>query len=253
MATTTVVLAGAATAGDAMAIGPWPAPVDGDANPLWGTDQQFNGFGATADAGIKLWIPVGGAKRKVVTRTIGARQTLSGRLANKYTDTPIAGGWVTFARELNDRNGWKAVTRAQTDKKGRFRATMPGGPTRRFAVVYWPTIGSPGPVYSRRVQVRSAPKVWFTASSKSRGLVSFKGRVHGAAIPDGGLLVAIQVANRSNWTTVRLIRTDNAGRYSVRYRFAVRGRKFNVRLHVPRQSGWRLHTGDSKTLRVRSR
>lgn len=248
----TTVVAGA-TAGEATAIGPWPAPVEGDANPLWGTPQQFNGFGATADAGIRIWIPVDGKRRKVVTRTIGARQRISGRLANKFTDTPIAGAWVTFARELNDRNGWKAVTRAQTDKKGRFSARMPGGPTRRFAVVYWPAIGSPAPVYSRRVQVRSAPKIWFTAKSRSRGLVAFKGRVHGAAVPNGGLLVAVQVANRENWTTVRLIRTDNAGRYAVRYRFAVRGRRFTTRLHVPRQAGWRLHTGDSRVVRVRSR
>jgi hypothetical protein len=248
-----MAIGGGALAGEASAIGPWPAPVEGDVNPLLGSTQQFNGFGATADAGISLWIPVDGHKRKVDTRTIGARPTLSGRLANRYVDTPIVGGVVTFARELNDRNGWKAVARARTDKHGRFKARMPAGPTRRFAVVYWPTIGSATAVYSRRVQVRSSPKIWFKATSRKRGLVAFKGRVHGAAVPSGGLLVAIQVANRTNWTTVRLIRTDGAGRFSARYRFAVRGRRFSVRLHVPRQNGWRLHTGDSKALRVRSR
>ena len=96
-------------------------------------------------------------------------------------------------------------------------------------------------------------KVWLRATPRRRGLVTMRGRVTGGVIPAGGLVVSLQVRNRGGWVGVRLVRTTASGRFSGRYRFSVRGRRYTVRALVPQQPGWRLHTGTSASRRVRAR
>lgn len=234
---------------------PWPAPVaGGDVNPLLGTPYPANGSNATPDAKIVLRLRNGGRLTTVATTTVGGRPVVRGRLSQRATGKAIAGAVVTVARELADRQGWQAVKRVQTSKQGRFEARMsPAWAARRFAVTYWPLATSPLPVYSRRVLSRVAPKVWMRATPRGGGLVSLRGRVTGSKIPAGGLVVALQVRNRGGWVGVRLVRTTSSGRFSGRYRFSIRGRRYTMRAQVPRQPQWRLHTGTSAALRVRAR
>lgn len=250
--TSGVALGAAATAG-AQGGAPWPGPVEGGANMLAGTPFAVNGAPAALDARLAVWLDRGGLRATVVTRRIGSRQLLQGRLINPQGNRAIRGALVTVAREIVDRPGWKVLRTVQTSRRGGFGVTLPPGPTRRFGAFYYATAVNPVPIYSRRVQVRSSSRVSIRAQRRRRGLVVFRGRVSGARVPSGGLLVAIQVNNRGTWPAVRLARAGADGRFTARYRFAVRRRGFSVRARVPRQTGWRLLAGTSRTLRVQPR
>lgn len=241
----------AAPAASAQNPNPWPAYVAGGGNPLTGTWYAANGRHASAAARVDAGL--GRVGRRVATFSAGARPLLRGRLRDER-GRAIGGAVLIVAREVVDRPGWQAVRRVRTSPGGRFRTMLsPAWAPRRFAVVYWPFASSPAPAFSAAMLARAAPRVWLRAVPRRRGLVSMRGRVTGSRVPVGGLLVALEIRNRASWAAVRLVRTNGSGRFAGRYRFAVRGRRFTVRARVPRQAGWRLHTGVSRPLRIRPR
>jgi hypothetical protein len=94
--------------------------------------------------------------------------------------------------------------------------------------VYWPTISATLPLFSATVVVRTSARVYLkTAMLEGRRIV-YRGRVSGAPIPPGGLLVAAQVRNGASWATVALIRTYQSGRFVARYRFKHAARRFEA-------------------------
>jgi hypothetical protein len=239
----------------------WPVPVTGATNPLAGTAFTFNGGQATANAKLQVWLPVGRDHRKAITRTIGRRTAVGGRLTNRDTRHAINGATVTLAAQVVYGGDWIAVAHVHTDRHGHFRAVLPPGHNRRVAVLYWPAVDSPGPVYSRRLLVRASSRVSLSTRTTGRSVL-FRGRVSGdprspsggpaAPIPSGGLLVAIQVRNnRGNWVTARLTRTGNGGRFRVRYRFG--SGAFSVRALAPAQTAWPLYGGHSSVRIIRPR
>lgn len=230
---------------------PWPAPVAGATNPLIGTRFVLNGGYATANASLRVWLPVGGKQRTKITRTIGERTVLRGQLHNRDTRRAIRGATVTVAAESVYGGGWVALGNLRTDRDGLFRVTLPPGGSARAAILYWPTVNASAPVYSRRLLVRASGRVNLARpySGKHRSF-RFDGRVSGAPIPPSGLLVALQVRNRhGNWVTARLDRTNSAGRYRVRYRFT--SGRLTVRVRVPAQTGWPLFGGESQPRHIR--
>ena len=145
---------------------------------------------------------------------------------------------------------WSAVATARTSRSGRFRAVLPAGANRRTAVLYWPAASSP--IFSRRLLVRAAGRVYLAKPYRSRPRTyRFDGKVSGAPIPAGGLLIALQVRNRrGNWVTARLARTNRFGRYRIRYTFPTRAR-LNIRIAAPSQGAWALYAGYSATRTIR--
>lgn len=233
--------------------GPWPAPVAGGSNPLvGGTLIAGNGVIATPDARLRVWLPVGRRRRTAITRHIDGRVVLRGRLSNRITHQAIARAYVIIASELAGSPGWTAMAGAATSRRGTFRVLLPAGATRRIAALYWPHAASAAPIYSRRLLVRASPHIAFRARRASRRRVRFSGRVSGAPIPPGGLLVAIQVRNGPHWPIVRLVRTLPSGRFFARYRFKY-PRRYTVRASVPKQTSWPLYGGRSPITAVRSR
>ena len=111
---------------------------------------------------------------------------------------------------------------------------------------------SGSPVFSRRLLVRAGARVYLKAKMLKHRKIVYRGRVNGAVIPSGGLLVAAQVKNGRHWATVRLTRTHPSGRFTARYRFKLR-RRFRVRALVPSQPAWPLYGGYSFTKRVKAR
>jgi hypothetical protein len=229
----------------------WPAPIAGGENPLLGSPWTRNGRGATPDARLEIALAgPGGTLARTATRPAGARPLLRGRLLGARGG-PIAGALVIVAREVADRPGWRAVARVRTSSRGRFRALLsPGWASRRLGAVYWPTADAALPVFSRRALARVGPRVTFDAAAVAGGLVTMEGRVSGAALPAGGLLVELQVRNRGGWVGIRLVHADPSGWFSARYRFGARHRRFTLRAHVPRQTGWRLAAGAGPELRL---
>ena len=120
-------------------------------------------------------------------------------------------------------------------------------------MLYWPDVNAGGPVFSRRLLVRASARVYLKTSMLRRRRIVFRGRVSGAPIPAGGVLVAAQVRNGRNWATVRLVRTLPSGRFVARYRFKFAARRFRVRALVPAQPAWPLYSGHSHSRRVTSR
>ncbi len=247
----------AAPAGQASVLlpppGPWPAPVIGATNPLTGTPWLFNGGYATPNASLRVWLPYGRSRRAAITRVIGGKTVVRGRLRNRDNRRSISGALVQLAAQPVHATNWYLAAVARTNRKGRFRAVLPGGPTRRVAVLYWPLASSPAPVFSRRLLVRAKARVYLTARMLHGRRIVYRGRVSGAPIPPGGLVVAAQVKNGRSWVTVRLVRTMPSGRFGARYRFAYAGRRYRVRALVPSQPAWPLYTGHSTSQRLTSR
>jgi hypothetical protein len=231
--------------------GPWPAPVSGASNPLKGTQFTFNGAAATANATLRVWLAGG---RSALTRPAGARTILRGRLRDSTSRRPVSGAIVQLAaHNATDGGDWYLTGVTQTNHNGEFRAVLPAGPTRRIAAVYWPSVNATLPVFSRRLLVRASAHVYLrTAMLEGRRIV-YRGRVSGAPIPPGGLLVAAQVKNGGSWATVRLPRTDASGNFVARYRFKHAGRRLHVRAYVPSQPAWALYSAHSHPNTVRSR
>lgn len=236
--------------------GPWPTVIAGAANPLLGTPFVENGGGATENASVDVWLPVGRAQRTQITRRIGGRIVIRGRVSENGTLRSVTGATVLIASEVADAPGWTVVARVQTNSRGRYRAVMPPGPTRRFAALYWPFATSAQPVFSRRVLVRATARVCLRVRVKRGRLVRFSGRVTGAPTPPSGLFVTIQLANRGRWVTIRTPRTRPSGRFSAEYRFSrrARGGRYSLRAAVPgRQPGWLLYAGESRVRKARIR
>jgi hypothetical protein len=234
--------------------GPWPAPVANATNPLTGTPYAFNGDQAAPNASLRVWLPVRASRRGAFTRAFGARTIVRGRVRNRDTHRPITAATVQIAaNNVNDGSDWYLAGVARTNRGGVFRAALPAGPTRRIAALYWPTISADLPVFSPTLVVRTSARVYLRPSMLEGRRIVYRGRVSGAAIPPGGLLVAAQVRNGPSWATVALVRTYQSGRFTARYRFKHAGRRFQVRARVPSQPAWPLYTGQSHTTTVTSR
>lgn len=230
--------------------GPWPAPVAGATNPLIGTPFVFNGGQATPNASLRVWLPHGSSRRMAITRTIGGRTVVRGRLRSRDSRRSISGATVQLAAQNTDGGDWYVAAVARTTRKGGLRAVLPPGPTRRVAVIYWPQITSPAPVFSRRLLVRASARVYLKTSMLKRRRIVFRGRVSGAPIPAGGLVLAAQVRNGRTWATVRLVRTQASGWFVAHYRFKYASRRFRVRALAPAQPAWPLYSGHSRPQRV---
>lgn len=261
------VLASALAAGAAFAVtpaaaiaklipppGPWPTTVTGATNPLAGTPFAFNGGQATPNADLRVWLPFHGHRLTSITRTVGQKIVVRGQLRNRDNHHSIAGATVTLVAQNNVYAAdWATVADVRTNRRGDFRAVLPPGYHRRAAVIYYPSIDAAAPVFSRRLLVRAKSRVDLARPFHNGRSYRFDGRVSAGALPApaSGLLVALQVRNRSgNWVTARLRRTSASGRFRIRYRFPTRA-ALTVRVSVPSQTGWALYAGLSHTRAIR--
>jgi hypothetical protein len=251
----TIAASPTAAAGLIPAADPWPAPIAGAANPLTGTPYALNGANATPNAQLRLWLVVGEKTRTAITRRLGDRTVVRGELRNRDTRRAISGATLTLVAEDVYLAQWIALGNLRTSRRGRFRAVLPETARHlRTAVIYYPAVTSPLPMFSRRLLIRTGSRVWLAKPHGERRAIRFHGRVSGGSVPASGLLVALQVRNSfGRWVTARLVRTRPDGRYRVGYRFP-RGGRLTVRVLAPgRQPGWPLYAGASAPARVRLR
>jgi hypothetical protein len=237
------------------AAGPWPAPIAGAANPLTATPFAVNGADATPNAQLRVWLVVGGRTRTAITRRSSDRTVVGGELRNRDTHRAISGAALTVVAEDVYLGQWVAVGNVRTSRRGRFRAVLPETARHlRVAVIYYPAVTSPLPLFSRRLLIRTSSRVWLAKPHGERRAIRFHGRVGGGLVPASGLLVALQVRNSfGRWVTARLVRTRPDGRYQVAYRFP-RGGRLTIRMLAPgRQPDWPLYAGASAPARIRLR
>jgi len=235
--------------------GPWPTTVSAAANPLIGTPFTLNGAYATANADLRIWIASRGERATSITRTVGKQTVIDGRLRNRDNRRPIVGATVTLATQNVYASEWTAISNVRTSQTGEFRAILPPGYHRRAAVLYFPAIDAPSPIFSRRLLIRAKSRVDLAPPVRTRRAYRFDGQVSagGAPVPASGLLLALQVKNRhGNWITARLSKTTPSGRFRIRYTFPTPGR-LKARIAVPAQTAWALYAGHSQTWTIEPR
>jgi hypothetical protein len=233
--------------------GPWPTTIAGATNPLGGTSFFANGGNATHNASLRVWLPRGRAHLASIARVVGGRTAVRGRLQNRDNRRSISGATVQLIAQEGPGGDWSVVAVARTNRKGVFRAVLPAGGSRRVAVLYWPDASAGLPLFSRRLLVRATPRVYLRTTMLKGHVILYRGRVSGAPIPDGGLVLAAEVRNGRVWNTLRIVRTQASGRFVARYRFKYGGRRYKVRALVPAQPSWPFFSGHSQPQRVRSR
>jgi|GEM_PF-6240233 len=234
--------------------GPWPTDVIGATNPLIATAFSVNGADATANAALNVWLPSRGHRLTAITRTVGQSTVIRGRLRNRDNHHSISGATVTLVDQSNVyAPEWTTVANARTNRRGEFRAVLPPGYHRRAAVIYYPSISAPAPLFSRRLLIRAKSHVVLAHPLHKGRAYRFDGQVSAgiAQVPASGLLLALQVRNNSgHWITARLRRTTASGRFRVRYTFPTRAH-LKVRIAVPSQTGWALYAGTSRETTIR--
>lgn len=184
----------------------------------------------------------------------GRQTQISGRLANR-DGQGIAGADIqVFAS--SDGGSEQLVGDLHTDSSGAYSYTAAGSASRTLRFVY---AGSPLilPVQSRvRIVV---PAISTLRVSRRRVLngqrVTFSGQVRSTPIPAGGKLIQLEVLLSGRWQTFRTVRTDQAGRWALPYRFArTRGvQRYRFRVELPREAGYPFGAGASKSVGVRVR
>lgn len=248
------ILPAPANAGLVPPAGVWPTNVQGARNPLTGTPFLYNGGYASATPSFHVWFSVRGRHRKIVNGAVGRRVVLHGRLRNLGVHHSIGHAIVTIAAQNVYSGAWYAGVNVATNRKGRFRVAVPVSTHTRLAAFYYPTVNSATPAFSRRVLIKAKSRVYIARPYRAKHRrFRFDGKVSGAAIPQGGLLVVLQVRNRrGNWISPRLGRTSPSGRFRMRYRFPGGGR-FLVRVRAPAQPAWPLFGNTSANKRIHVR
>jgi hypothetical protein len=143
-----------------------------------------------------------------------------------------------------------------TDGAGRYSYTATGSSSRTLRFSY---AGSALVLPSQRqvkLLVPAASSLRVSRKSVVNGQsVTFSGRVRTGPIPQGGKLVELQVRLSGRWQTFRTVRTDPAGRWTVRYRFErTRGiQHYRFRAALPGEAGYPFESGSSPPLSVRVR
>jgi hypothetical protein len=144
----------------------------------------------------------------------------------------------------------------QSDAMGRFSYTAAGTASRTLRFVYR---GSPLMLPAQGQVAIVVPAATSLRVSRRRVLngqsVMFRGRIESLPLPAGGKLIQLEVRLPGRWQTFRTARTDQTGRWAVRYRFTrTRGvQRYRFRAALPPEAGYPFGAGTSKSLRVRVR
>jgi hypothetical protein len=183
---------------------------------------------------------------------------VSGRLTS--TDgQPIANQWIVVTGTLRRTGATpQRVALVSTNTGGRFRFTVPAGPSQTLSVEY---PGAPGLLKRvRGVALRVPASASIRAATtvrRGRGSIRFSGRLRtlGAPLPPGGKAVELQAFTRGGWQTADTARAGgpNAA-WSATADFSGRPGRFRIRLMIPRDpTVFPYELGYSPTVTVRVR
>jgi hypothetical protein len=185
---------------------------------------------------------------------LGRQTQITGRLVNR-DGQGIAGADVqVFAS--SEGGPEQLVGDVHTDTTGTYTYTAAGSMSRTLRFAY---AGSALILPAQSTVRIVVPAVSTLRVSRRRVLngqtVTFSGQVRSTPFPAGGKLIQLEVLLRTGWQTFRTVRTDQAGRWAVRYPFTrTRGVQwYRFRVELPREAGYPFGAGASKSLRVRVR
>jgi hypothetical protein len=144
----------------------------------------------------------------------------------------------------------------QTDGEGRYRYPAAGTMNRTLRFVY---AGSPVVLPAADQLSMTVPAAATLTVDRARlrngQAVSFSGPVRTLPTPPGGKLVEMQVRLPGRWETFRTVRSNDAGQWSVRYRFRrTRGvQRYRFRARLPAEGNYPYTAAVSRVVVVRVR
>ena len=184
----------------------------------------------------------------------GSQRQISGRFTNRDGQGIADADVQVFASTEGAPE--QLVGDVHTDASGTFSYTAAGSTSRTLRFVY---AGSPLVLPAQSAVGIVVPAVSTLRVNHRRVLngqqVTFSGQVRSAPIPAGGKLIQLEVRLSGGWQTFRTVRTDQAGRWSLPYRFArTRGiQRYRFRVELPPEAGYPFAAGTSKSIRIRVR
>jgi hypothetical protein len=192
------------------------------------------------------------------------------RLAGRLLDTdskPIAG--ATLSVQIRDylpkastsAGPWTTLGEIVTGEDGVFRARVPRGASRSLLVTYKARLEDPDPTATVQTDLVVPAQVSVRAKRthlRNGRTVVFSGRVAGP-IPQGGVLVALEVREPGRWipvaTTRRWVRTRSSGTFTLSYRFTrtFRPASYRFRVVADEDSAFEYGRGASQHLDIHVR
>jgi hypothetical protein len=200
--------------------------------------------GATLRAHLR-----GGVRHLTLARRREA--AVSGRLLSS-TGGAIAGARLCVATRTRLAGvPERVIATPTTGADGRFRATIPPGPSREVRVAYRPAGASPVERYLD-LDVRARPHLRLRPRDPIRNGNPVRFRVRLPGPGRAGRRVGIQVRANRRWLDLRDGHTGPRGIYRARYRFhATTGRRrYAFRATVPRQRAYPYEPGASRVRHV---
>jgi hypothetical protein len=140
----------------------------------------------------------------------------------------------------------RVIATPVTDSTGRFRATVPAGPSREVRVAHWPD--EEGALERMlRLDARARPRLRLRPRGALRNGERVRFRVELPAPVNARREVHVEVRANGRWLDLRDGRTGRTGVYRSRYRFrATTGRRsYRFRASVPQQPGYPYEAGRS--------
>jgi hypothetical protein len=189
-----------------------------------------------------------------VTVSYGAKSVVSGRLVNR-DGQPVAGARLAVASAV-DRGAPQyadLATDVVTDAKGRYRLTLPAGPSLRVRVSYFARALDTAPAgrANARVKVRTRASLRpVRRHLGGRRRATFRGRVYGRYRPPG-VRVELQGRRGHSYITLATAATRPDGTYRLSYRFTRRAHgRYVFRLRVRHYARFPYFLGHSRAVNV---
>ena len=188
---------------------------------------------------------------------LGRRVLVRGRLVDRARQ-PVAAQQLSVWTRTGARGRFRPLGVVTTDRRGRFRYRVRTRLNRTIRVYYagTPLIRS----VSADVVLLVRARATLSASRKharNGQAVTFGGRFLAQRRYRAGKLVELQARVGKRWRTFATARTDDGGRYGVRYRFkSTTGRvTYKFRARLPKERAFPYEPGRSrvKTVTVRGR
>jgi hypothetical protein len=193
----------------------------------------------------------GAALLRARLRRHGAGAVVAGRLLDRG-GVGVPGARVCVAARLRLAGAAERVAVTPvTGSDGRFRASIPDGPSRQVRVAYWPSARAALERYLR-LDVPARPRLRLRPGHPvpNRHRVRFQVRLPGPR--RAGRRVRVQARAGRRWLDVRSGLTSGRGIFRARYRFhaTTARRTYRFRAVVPKQRGYPYEAGTSRVKRV---
>ncbi|NLT07203.1 MAG: carboxypeptidase-like regulatory domain-containing protein [Solirubrobacterales bacterium] len=167
--------------------------------------------------------------------------------------SPLAGMTLLVDAQTAGHDDFIPLGTTVTDSRGRFRRTIPPGPSRTIRVRFVGTnrLGTAAGAIATKVPAAVALNVDRRRLLNGQA-VRFRGRLLGKPVPASGKLVALQAKVPGGWRTFATPRANARGRFKHRYRFtSTTGlRRYRFRALVDPEPAYPYARGLSKVVTV---